>query len=228
LSAIGRAAVALGDIGVAGLAVLVLPLLSMLLFWGVHAKDEKLRLGGVRHRSDSARRSWGFADSAISRLSIHAGISIGIIAVLMSSSGVWEARRSLDGIRRIPLTSNWPGQSVVAASAVGALGASTLLCLVAVLCYAQSKRWEKLRDENLEPDVKHDLLMKGSRFDQSSWYVFMIGLVWTVAIAHPALGVAANFAYGAALYYYYFRWGKPTVVKSRAPGLPFADDSFRR
>lgn len=160
-----------------------------------------------RSKKETAR-NWDYADSAISRQSIHAAIAVGVSAVLLAS-----------GILQPKPGGAIEGRTVLGFSALLGLAAATLLAMLSVLCYAVSKRWKE------EPAVKRDLLAKASSLDVVSWYAVMMGLVWALAVASPALAICANLAYGGGLYYYYFQWRQapletPQRPKQLQPNIP--------
>jgi hypothetical protein len=180
-------------------AALALPLISILFFVLLHWADKKNKnVRGLASRAQGAQRNWEYADSAIARQSIQAAIGIGVSAALMTLPGLW------------PENPNQPvsGRTLLAWFALLALATATLLAMISVLCYAVSKHWKD------EPPVKRDLLVKASGLDKSSWYTLMMGLVWALAVADPAVSIWANLAYGAGLYYYYFQWRKDPQERS--------------
>lgn len=181
-----------GDVSAGQIVALVLPLASLAAMVWIIGRDKTDNLGGLRSVATyyETRRAWDYADSAIARQSIHAAIAIGIIALL--------------GDEKREFWNDFSGNTVVAACTVGMLGISTLLCLVSVLCYAYSKHWAKSAEDTEEPKIKRDLLFKAFHRDQQSWYSFMIGLIWAVALASPIVSIIANFFYNVLLSRFYF------------------------
>lgn len=190
----------LESLGIPYQAALFLPLCSLVIFTILHLADRNFAgvrgLKGQSARDHAAHRE--YAPSAISRLSIHSGVGIGVIA----------AARSV-------VASRTPAEAEVLKWAVAALGTAVLFGMFAALCYAHSDRWTTNSDQKLVPPEKDDqlrtkrsLLGKASLFDQLSFYALTTGLIWTVALYDPWLSVASNFVLGALLYWYYFDFRK--------------------
>jgi hypothetical protein len=180
---------------------LFLPICSIVIFTVLHIADGSVpAVRGLKGRSDvdkPARKD--FASSAISRLSIHSAVGVGVIGAVRASVG----------------TQATSAEAIVARCAMIVLGAAVLFGMFAALCFAQSDRWTSLEDPKVVPpetdpclQTKRGLIDKGTRFDQFSFYALTTGLIWTTAMYDPWLSVAANFVLGALLYSYYFDFPK--------------------
>ncbi len=187
-------------LGIPYQAALFLPLCSLVIFTILHRADQHFAgvrgLKGRSQRDHAAHRE--YAPSAISRLSIHSGLGIGVIAAA-----------------RTAVASGTPVQTEVLKWAIFMLGTAVLFGMFAVLCYAHSDRWTTNSDPKLVPAekdsqlrTKRGLLGKTSLFDQLSFYALTTGLIWTVALYNPWLSVASNFVLGGLLYWYYFDFRK--------------------
>lgn len=165
-------------------AALMLPIASLVYFWATHAFDRRYNISGLSSRASNVsedERNKEYADTAILRQSIHALLAVALIAALIPDS---EKRP--------------PKEAFVAVLAGGALGVSTVLSLVSVLCYQYTKRWKT------GAAVSAPLLRSGFKMDVWSWYSLVIGLVWLPAIKYPTASILANILFGACSFYYYF------------------------
>ena len=157
--------------------------------------DYFLDLGGLvgRSRVKEHADNHDYADSALTRQAIYSAIGIG--AIIGEGSSAW--RNYGEGERGV----------VASCSGRGFVHGYVAHAMVSVLCYAQSKRWKP--DGNAP--IRRHLLRRAKRFDEFSWYVLMVGLVWSLAIVHPGVAILANFGYGAALFLYYFQFREVKV-----------------
>jgi hypothetical protein len=144
------------------------------------------------HPNDAIVTDPAIISAIMTRQSIHIAISLGLLVVMtqnrLLSPGTSLTLSSLLGNFRLFVA--W----IVAAG----FSMCVMLILVSALCHDYSCRFGWKRE------TQRDLLRKGLKLDNWSWYTFTVSLILGIALVSPFLCILMNAVYGFLLNYYYF------------------------
>lgn len=184
--------------------------------FATHKVDKKRSGYGITHAYRTM--SWNEAikiDEAIlsaimTRQSIHIAIALGLLIVIIQNRLLDPGQNVstlLDALKNF--------RTCIAWIVTGGLSLCVMLILVSALCHDYSCRF------GWGGETKRDLLRKGLKLDNWSWYAFTFSLILSIALASPFLCILMNTGYGFLLLYYYF-FSRDQVRKElqQKPGNP--------